>query len=56
MFRVLRKNELKFVQYTRMSISTFDYILSKVQDVLEKQTTNWRKPICAEERLLVTIR
>jgi hypothetical protein len=44
---------MTFFEYLRMSIDTFDYILSKVCDSLEKQTTNWRRPIGAEERLVV---
>ena len=44
---------MKFFAYLRMSIDTFEYILSKVSDRLEEQTSNWRRPIGAEERLVV---
>jgi hypothetical protein len=50
---------MKFFEYLRISIHTFDYILRKVRDSFEKQTnkqTNWWRPIGAEERLVVAIR
>ena len=49
LFRALRRHLI-------MSIDTFQYILSNVSDRLVKQRTNWRRPIGAEERLLMTIR
>ncbi|CAH2003171.1 unnamed protein product [Acanthoscelides obtectus] len=39
-----------------MSISTYDFLLSKVNRRLTKITTNYRSPISAEERLVVTLR
>jgi hypothetical protein len=36
-----------------MSIDTFEYILSKFRDGLQEQTSNWRRPIGAEESLVV---
>lgn len=50
LFPVLRENKALFVQYTRMSVGTFDYVLSKVEQSLQKKHPNWRKPISAEER------
>jgi hypothetical protein len=36
-----------------MSIETFDALLAKVEDRIQKQTINWRRPISPEERLVV---
>ena len=39
LFRELKRHPMKFFAYWRMSIDTFEYILSKVRDRLEKQTS-----------------
>ena len=39
-----------------MSPSTFDHLLILIEDDLTKVTTNYRKSISPEERLVVTIR
>jgi hypothetical protein len=51
----LRKFPDRFFQYLRMSIETFDALLAKAEDRIQKETTNWRRPISPEERLVVTI-
>ena len=56
LFSDLRKYPKKFKEYTRMSIATFDELLSLVSDDIYKQTTNFRQAISPEERLVVTIR
>ena len=57
LFPVLRKYPQKFYQYTRMKISTFDYILSKVTPLCTKNWCNLHpRPIGVEERLVVTLR
>jgi hypothetical protein len=38
-----------------MSIETFDALLAKAEDRIQKQTTNWRRPMSPEEQLVVTI-
>jgi hypothetical protein len=38
-----------------MSTETSDALLIKVEDRIQKKTTNWRRPISPEERLVVTI-
>jgi hypothetical protein len=38
-----------------MLIETFDVLLAKAEDRIQKQTTNWRRPISPEERPVVTI-
>ncbi|CAH2009900.1 unnamed protein product [Acanthoscelides obtectus] len=52
----LREYPEKFFEYLRMSISTYAFLLSKVNRRLTKITTNYRSPISAEERLVVTLR
>lgn len=52
----LRKYPNKFFEYTRMSINTFDYILNEIRFVITRSTTNFCKPISAEERLFLTIK
>lgn len=53
----LRQNLQKFKEYLRMSIETFDYILSKVYSKLQKQWTNFNKaPIGPTEKLVITLR
>lgn len=56
LFPVLKRHPVRFFQYTRMSVVTFEYVLQKIRDVIEKQDTNWRRPIGAAERLVVTLR
>ncbi|CAH1979246.1 unnamed protein product [Acanthoscelides obtectus] len=52
----LREYPEKFFEYLRMSISTYDFLLSKVNRRFTKIMTNYRSPISAEERLVVTLR
>lgn len=56
LFRDLRKNPEKFFSYTRMSVDTFDALLEVLRPRLMKMTTNMRKSIAPEERLIVTLR
>ena len=42
LFRALRRHPKKLFEYLRLSIDTFDYILSKVHDSLEKPHPWWR--------------
>lgn len=52
----LRQDSARFFEFLRMSINTFDYILMKVKDRLQKKTTNFKAPISPEEKLYVTLR
>lgn len=57
LFPLLRRYPVKFYEYTRMEISTFDYILQKVTLFCQKKWCNLHKsPIRVEERLVVTLR
>lgn len=57
LFPLLRRHPEKFYQYTRMEVSTFDYILDKVAPFCQKKWCNFHKsPIRAEERLVMTLR
>ncbi|KAJ8881302.1 hypothetical protein PR048_017783 [Dryococelus australis] len=51
-----QKRSLWFKNFTRESIDTFDYLLGLIREDLTNFTTNWRKPISLEERLLLTLR
>jgi len=51
----IRKFPLKFFEYFRMSIPSFDESLKILRPHLTKQQTNMRNPISAELRLTVTI-
>ena len=42
LFRALRRHSKKFFVCSRMSIDAFDYILTKVHDIIEKQYS-WRR-------------
>ena len=50
----IRQDLDKFKEYFRMTPATFNHLLLTVQPIIEKKTTNWRKPIPPEERLAVT--
>ncbi|KAF0725426.1 protein ALP1-like, partial [Aphis craccivora] len=52
----IRKYPNKFVEYYRMYISSFDELLEKLRPYITKKTTKFRRPVCAEERLTITIR
>ena len=46
----------RFYTYFRMGEEQFEYILEKVTPLLKKKTTNYRKTICTEQRLVVGLR
>lgn len=52
----LRRDEIKFFNYFRMSESTFDDLLSRLRIDLTQQDTNMRRCISAEEKLVICIR
>lgn len=57
LYKDLRQHPTKFAEYMRMKISTFDYLLSKIEDSLHKRWRNCHgRPILQEERLMITIR
>lgn len=58
LYETLRLNEDKFHEYTRMSVSTFDYILEKIGDRLIVTSTNFHisDSIGPAEKLIVTLR
>ena len=43
-------------RYLRMSKEGFDHLFSLLEEKITKQTTNFRKPIPARERLVITLR
>ena len=57
LFCELRRDPVRFHQYFRMSIDTFDYLLDQIQHKLVKKWTNFNlNPIMPAERLAVTMR
>ena len=46
----------RFFQLYRMTVRKFDELLFKVSPYLTKKETNLRETICAEQRLIITIR
>ncbi|CAI6362415.1 unnamed protein product [Macrosiphum euphorbiae] len=56
LFFDLKKSPTRFFEYLRMSIETYDFILTKICHRIRKKTTNFKKPISPAERLYVTIR
>ncbi|XP_040203443.1 protein ANTAGONIST OF LIKE HETEROCHROMATIN PROTEIN 1-like [Rana temporaria] len=56
LYRELREHPDKFRNYTRMSISTFDFLLDLLTPFLSRQDTNCRDAISPCERLLITLR
>ncbi|XP_060856108.1 uncharacterized protein LOC132933852 [Metopolophium dirhodum] len=55
-FMSLRAHPEEFTKYYRMSITTFDELISFVRPYLTRQVTNMRSPISEEERLAITLR
>ncbi|XP_025190827.1 uncharacterized protein LOC112591280 [Melanaphis sacchari] len=55
-FMVLRVHPEEFIKYYRMSIQSFDELISLCGLFLLKQLTNMRVPISKEERLTITLR
>ena len=56
LYKDLREYPDKFFRWYRMSIKQFDYILEKVQLVLQKENNNYQDPISPAERLAITLR
>lgn len=57
LYKDLRKDPVRFFDYMRMEIKTFDYILKALGDKLNKNYQNCHcQPIGTEERLMVTLR
>uniref|UniRef100_A0A8C5MRY0 DDE Tnp4 domain-containing protein n=4 Tax=Leptobrachium leishanense TaxID=445787 RepID=A0A8C5MRY0_9ANUR len=57
LYRPLRERDpVKFFNYLRMSIHTFDELLMKVREPLTKRDTNMRAAIPPEEMLVLTLR
>jgi hypothetical protein len=46
----------RFFERTRMSIISFDFLLSKLEHHPTKETTSWIKPVSPTEQLTVTLR
>ncbi|XP_060873833.1 uncharacterized protein LOC132947546 [Metopolophium dirhodum] len=55
-FMVLRAHPEEFFKYYRMSVQSFDELISLSGPLISKQSTNMRIPISKEERLTITLR
>lgn len=55
-YEKIRLNSDNFFTYYRKSIASFDELMMKIRPYITKQETTFRSPICAEERLTLTIR
>ena len=51
----LRQFKDQFFEFYHMSPMQFDFILEKICPYIMKQHTNFREPVSAEEKLLITI-
>ena len=51
----LRRFEDQFFNWFRMSVQKFDYLLKMIERRIQKQNTNWREAISAEEQLIITL-
>ncbi|XP_025195888.1 protein ALP1-like [Melanaphis sacchari] len=56
LYKQLRKDNVKFFNYFRMSISSFDELLSYIENDIKRQDTNMRIAIQPEEKLVITLR
>lgn len=56
LFPHLLQDPERFRGYFRMRIETFNYILEKIQNRIQKQNTNYRLAITPTEKLAITLR
>lgn len=57
LYEDIRKDPVRFFEYMRMKISTFDHILKKIGSKLDKVYKNCHaQPINLEEKLMITLR
>lgn len=56
LFDELRCDENKFFNYFRMSVSSFDELLDRLKDMIQRQNTKMRNCIQPAEMLAVTLR
>ena len=56
LYEKLREDEVKFRNYVRMSVDTFDELLSLTHSKLKRKDKNYRRSIDTTTKLLVTLR
>lgn len=56
LYKELVDDEVKFYNYFRMSMYTFDIFLNKIENDIQKQDTHFRKCIPPKHRLAVCLR
>ena len=55
LYKDIRQYPDKFFRMYRMYPNQFDYLLDLLRENLEKKTTNYREPVSAECRLVITL-
>lgn len=55
-FQELKKHQDKFFGYVRMSVSSFEELLTVLYDSIKGQDTKFRDCIQPEEKLVITLR
>lgn len=55
-YNKIRKYREKFFNYFRMSMNSFDELLSTVSPFIKKKTTSFKVPVSPEARLTITLR
>lgn len=56
LFENIKKDSEKFFNYARMTLGSFEELLSLVMNRIYHPSCNYRETICPEQRLLVTLR
>lgn len=56
LYKQLQKDNVKFFNCFRMSISSFDELLSYIGNDIKRKYTNMRTAIQPEEKLVITLR
>lgn len=56
LYNKLRGYPELFKNYTRMSVETFDHVVTELKREFSLKSTNFMRPISVEERLILTLR
>lgn len=56
LFEELRQDDTKFFNYFRMSVSSFDGLLERLKDTIQRKNTKMRNCIQPVEMLAITLR
>ncbi|XP_044151430.1 protein ALP1-like [Bufo gargarizans] len=56
LYQELRKHPVKFAEYLRVSVASFDDLSQRLRRRLRRKDTKFRRSVTPEERLMVTLR